>query len=204
MPLLAAIFSAMGIVGGYLITVVVIGVDAGAFWSQMEANVDFRNDILNGVIKSIVFGGAVTAIAVFEGYDALPTAEGVSHAVTRTVVTSALAVLALDPSLMMYDEPFAGLDPISVAVIANLIRRLNSALGATSIVVTHDVEESFKIVDYVYFISQGEIVAQGTPAELRESEQPYVRQFVQGKGDGPVRFHYPAGAYDADLGVGAE
>lgn len=96
MPLLAAIFSAMGIVGGYLIAVVVIGVDAGAFWSQMEANVDFRNDILNGVIKSIVFGGAVTAIAVFEGYDALPTAEGVSHAVTRTVVTSALAVLALD------------------------------------------------------------------------------------------------------------
>jgi phospholipid/cholesterol/gamma-HCH transport system permease protein len=96
MPLLAAIFSAMGIFGGYLITVVVIGVDAGAFWSQMQANVDFRNDILNGVIKSVVFGGAVTAIAVFEGYDAPPTAEGVSHAVTRTVVTSALAVLALD------------------------------------------------------------------------------------------------------------
>lgn len=96
MPLLAAIFSAMGIFGGYLITVVVIGVDAGAFWSQMQASVDFRNDILNGVIKSVVFGGAVTAIAVFEGYDAPPTAEGVSHAVTRTVVTSALAVLALD------------------------------------------------------------------------------------------------------------
>ncbi len=96
MPLLAAIFSAMGIFGGYLITVVVIGVDAGAFWSQMQANVDFWDDIFNGVIKSIVFGGAVTAIAVFEGYDAPPTAEGVSHAVTRTVVTSALAVLALD------------------------------------------------------------------------------------------------------------
>ena len=96
MPLLAAIFSAMGIFGGYLIAVVVIGVDAGAFWSQMQANVDFRDDILNGVIKSIVFGGAVTAIAVFEGYDAPATAEGVSHAVTRTVVTSALTVLALD------------------------------------------------------------------------------------------------------------
>jgi len=96
MPLLAAIFSAMGIFGGYLITVVVIGVDAGAFWSQMQANVDLWDDIFNGVIKSIVFGGAVTAIAVFEGYDAPPTAEGVSHAVTRTVVTSALAVLALD------------------------------------------------------------------------------------------------------------
>ena len=96
MPLLAAIFSAMGIFGGYLIAVVVIGVDSGAFWSQMQANVDFRNDILNGVIKSIVFGGAVTAIAVFEGYDAPATAEGVSHAVTRTVVSSALTVLALD------------------------------------------------------------------------------------------------------------
>ena len=96
MPLLAAIFSAMGIFGGYLIAVVVIGVDSGAFWSQMQANVDFRNDILNGIIKSIVFGGAVTAIAVFEGYDAPATAEGVSHAVTRTVVSSALTVLALD------------------------------------------------------------------------------------------------------------
>ncbi len=96
MPLLAAIFSAMGIFGGYLIAVVVIGVDAGAFWSQMQSNVDLWDDIFNGVIKSIVFGFAVTAIAVFEGYDAPPTAEGVSHAVTRTVVTSALAVLALD------------------------------------------------------------------------------------------------------------
>lgn len=96
MPLLAAIFSAMGIFGGYLIAVVVIGVDAGAFWSQMQSSVDLREDILNGVIKSVVFGVAVTSIALFEGYDAPPTAEGVSHAVTRTVVTSALAVLALD------------------------------------------------------------------------------------------------------------
>jgi phospholipid/cholesterol/gamma-HCH transport system permease protein len=96
MPLLAAIFSAMGIFGGYLIGVVIIGVDAGAFWSQMQANVDVREDILNGVIKSVVFGVAVTLIALFEGYDAPPTAEGVSFAVTRTVVTSALAILALD------------------------------------------------------------------------------------------------------------
>ena len=96
MPLLAAIFSAMGIFGGYLIGVVIIGVDSGAFWSQMQANVDVREDILNGIIKSVVFGLAVTLIALFEGYDAPPTAEGVSYAVTRTVVTSALAVLALD------------------------------------------------------------------------------------------------------------
>src|SRR3954468_2965167 len=96
MPLLAALFSAMGVFGGYLIGVQLIGVDAGAFWSQMQAAVDLRNDILNGVIKSVVFGFAVTWIAVFEGYDAPPTAEGVSRATTRTVVTSSLAILALD------------------------------------------------------------------------------------------------------------
>lgn len=96
MPLLAAIFSAFGVFGGYLIGVVIIGVDSGAFWSQMQANVDLRSDVLNGVIKSFVFGVAVTLIALFEGFDAPPTAEGVSYAVTRTVVTSALAILALD------------------------------------------------------------------------------------------------------------
>jgi phospholipid/cholesterol/gamma-HCH transport system permease protein len=96
MPLLAALFSAMGIFGGYLVGVRMIGVDEGSFWSQMQAAVDVYDDVLNGVIKSLVFGVAVTWIAVFEGYDAPPTAEGVSGATTRTVVSSALAVLALD------------------------------------------------------------------------------------------------------------
>ncbi len=96
MPLLAAMFSAMGIFGGYLVGVVLIGVDEGSFWSQMQAAVDFREDILNGVLKSVVFGVAVTIIALFEGYDAPPTAEGVSRATTRTVVTSSLAILGLD------------------------------------------------------------------------------------------------------------
>lgn len=96
MPLLAALFSAMGILGGYLVGVVLIGVDEGSFWAQMQANVDFEEDIINGVIKSLVFGVAVTAIALFEGYDAPPTAEGVSGATTRTVVTSSLVILALD------------------------------------------------------------------------------------------------------------
>lgn len=96
MPLLAAMFSAIGIFGGYLIGVVLIGIDTGSFWSQMQASVDFREDVLQGVIKSFVFGVVVIWIAVFEGYDAPPTAEGVSHATTRTVVTSALAILALD------------------------------------------------------------------------------------------------------------
>ena len=96
MPFLAAMFSAVGIFGGYLVTVVLIGVDEGSFWSQMQNAVDFRYDIVNGVIKTCVFGVAVTAIAVFEGYDAPPTAEGVSGATTRTVVTSSLAILGLD------------------------------------------------------------------------------------------------------------
>ncbi|MBI5329463.1 MAG: lipid asymmetry maintenance ABC transporter permease subunit MlaE [Betaproteobacteria bacterium] len=96
MPLLAALFSAMGIFGGYLVGVVLIGVDNGSFWSQMQAAVSFDRDILNGVIKSVVFGVAVTTIALFEGFDAPPTAEGVSRATTRTVVTSSLAILGLD------------------------------------------------------------------------------------------------------------
>ena len=96
MPLLAAMFSAMGVFGGYLIGVKLIGVDEGAFWSQMQSAVDFEQDVVNGVIKSFVFGVAVTTIALFEGYDAPPTAEGVSGATTRTVVTSSLAILALD------------------------------------------------------------------------------------------------------------
>lgn len=96
MPLLAAIFSIVGVFGGYLVGVVLIGVDEGSFWSQMQAAVDVREDILNGVIKSVVFGFAVTTIALFEGFDAMPTAEGISRATTRTVVTSSLAILALD------------------------------------------------------------------------------------------------------------
>ena len=96
MPILAALFSLMGVFGGYLVTVQLIGVDNGAFWSQMQSSVDFRDDIVNGVIKSFVFGVACTIIALFEGYDAPPTAEGVSRATTRTVVNSSLAVLGLD------------------------------------------------------------------------------------------------------------
>jgi phospholipid/cholesterol/gamma-HCH transport system permease protein len=96
MPLLAMLFSMVGILGGYLVAVPLIGVDEGAFWSQMQANVDVREDIINGLIKSVVFGIACTMIALFEGFDAPPTAEGVSRATTRTVVTSSLAVLGLD------------------------------------------------------------------------------------------------------------
>jgi len=107
--------------------------------------------------------------------------------------------IALDPMLVMYDEPFAGLDPISLGVIGQLIRKLNDALGITSVVVTHDVYESLKIVDYLYFVSEGRIVASGTVAEVRESMMPFVRQFVDGQPDGPVPFHYPAAPYREEL-----
>ena len=100
--------------------------------------------------------------------------------------------IALDPMLIMYDEPFAGLDPISLGIVGQLIRRLNDALGITSVVVTHDIYESLKIVDYIYFVSDGRIVAEGTPDVVRASSDLFVRQFVDGAPDGPVPFHYPA------------
>ena len=107
--------------------------------------------------------------------------------------------IALDPRLMMYDEPFTGLDPISLAIIGKLIRELNDALGAASIIVTHDVQESLRIVDYVYFLADGKIVAAGTPAEVQVSTEPFVRQFVHGQTDGPVPFHKPAADYATEL-----
>jgi phospholipid/cholesterol/gamma-HCH transport system ATP-binding protein len=100
--------------------------------------------------------------------------------------------IALDPMLIMYDEPFAGLDPISLGVIGQLIRKLNDALGATTIMVTHDIQESLLIVDFIYFMSDGKVVALGTPAEIRASKHPFVHQFVFAEADGPVPFHYPA------------
>ena len=112
--------------------------------------------------------------------------------------------VALDPEVLLYDEPFTGLDPIAMAVTANLIRRLNDATGATSIVVSHDVQECFQICDYAYLLSGGRVVLHGTPDELRASQAPEVRQFIQGEMDGPVRFHYPAVTLSDDLGVPLE
>ena len=112
--------------------------------------------------------------------------------------------IALDPELIMYDEPFAGLDPISMSVAANLIRTLNDTTGATSILVSHDVDQCFSICDYAYLLSsQGEVVAHGKPEQLASSEDPEVRQFIRGEPDGPVRFHYPAKPLAEDLGVRA-
>jgi len=111
--------------------------------------------------------------------------------------------IALDPQLMLYDEPFTGLDPISFGVIVRLIRELNDSLGATSIIVTHDVQEALEVVDYVWFMAAGKVIAQGKPDEIRASGEPFVNQFVNGKLEGPVPFHYPAPQYDADLELAA-
>jgi phospholipid/cholesterol/gamma-HCH transport system ATP-binding protein len=106
--------------------------------------------------------------------------------------------IALDPDLIMYDEPFAGLDPISLNQIANLVRTLNDALGVTSIIVTYDVVESLKVADYVYFLSEGAVAARGTVDEVKTTRDPFVRQFVDSLPDGPMAFHYPGKAYEAD------
>jgi phospholipid/cholesterol/gamma-HCH transport system ATP-binding protein len=107
--------------------------------------------------------------------------------------------VALDPQLVLYDEPFAGLDPISLSVVGQMIRKLNDALGMTSILVTHDIAESLKIVDYIYFISEGRVVAEGDVETIRNSTDPFVKQFVNGEPDGPVRFHYPAKSLAEDF-----
>lgn len=110
--------------------------------------------------------------------------------------------VALDPALMLYDEPFTGLDPISLGVIAHLIKKINSALGTTAIMVTHDIHQSLELADHVYFMAHGEIIASGTPKEVLSSSDPWVSQFVRGAADGPVQFAFPATtsvAYDFGL-----
>ncbi|MCB5196546.1 ABC transporter ATP-binding protein [Deefgea salmonis] len=109
--------------------------------------------------------------------------------------------IALDPAVMLYDEPFTGLDPISLATVGKLIRELNDALGTASIVVTHDVAESLAIVDYVYFLADGCVVAEGTPAEVKASTHPFVQQFINARPDGPLPFHKPAAPYAEQLGL---
>jgi phospholipid/cholesterol/gamma-HCH transport system ATP-binding protein len=107
----------------------------------------------------------------------------------------------MDPDLIMYDEPFSGLDPISCNVVGNLVRNLNDALGVTSIVVSYDAKEALKVIDYVYFIANGKVAAQGPVEEIRHSEDPLVYQFIRGEPDGPVAFHLEGGNYAQELGV---
>jgi phospholipid/cholesterol/gamma-HCH transport system ATP-binding protein len=120
-----------------------------------------------------------------------------SGGMTRRVALA--RAIAMDPMLTMYDEPFAGLDPISLNVIAGLIRTLNDALGASSIIVTYDVHESLKVADYLYVISEGAVIGEGAPAELRDSQDARIHQFLHMEPDGPVRFHYPAAPLASEL-----
>jgi len=176
----------------------------GALFTDMSVfeNVAFplreHTDLPEPAIRDLVLM-KLNAVGLRGAHGLMPSE--ISGGMARRVALA--RAIALDPQLIMYDEPFAGLDPISLGITANLIRSLGEALGAASIIVTHDVEESLAIVDYIYFLAEGKIVAHGTPEEIRASEMPYVKQFVEGKPDGPVRFHYPAPDYAADLGLGA-
>jgi len=111
--------------------------------------------------------------------------------------------IALDPPLIMYDEPFAGLDPVALATVAQLIRRLNDALGCASIVVSHDIKDAFAIADLVFLLAGGRIAAQGTPDAMKASDDPNVRQFLEGDIDGPIAFHFQARPLAEELGLGA-
>ena len=128
------------------------------------------------------------AVGLRGAHRLMPTA--LSGGMARRVALA--RAVALDPALIMYDEPFTGLDPIALGAIGRLIRTLNDALGATSIMVTHDVQESLLMVDYIYFLNGGKVVAEGTPDDIRASRDPFVHQFVHAEADGPVAFDYPA------------
>ena len=139
----------------------------------------------------------LNAVGLRNARDLMPSQ--ISGGMARRVAFA--RAVALDPPLIMYDEPFAGLDPIALGVTARLIKEMNNALGATSILVTHDVPETFEIADYVYFIANGKIAAEGTPSDLMQSHDLFVRQFIDAQPDGPVPFHYPGKSLKEDFGL---
>ena len=159
---------------------------------QMREHTDLPAEIVNDLVLM-----KLEAVGLRGAAQLMPSE--LSGGMARRVALA--RAIALDPQLMLYDEPFTGLDPISLGVIARLVRTLNDSLGQTSIIVSHDVQECFDIVDYVYMMSPGRVVAHGTPAQLRSSGDAFVRQFVHGETDGPIPFHFPAPAYEADLAV---
>ncbi len=172
----------------------------GALFTDLSVfeNVAFpmreHTDLNEAMIRDLVLM-KLNAVGLRGAYSLMPNE--LSGGMARRV--SLARAIALDPDIIMYDEPFAGLDPISLRVICELIRSLNDALGATSIIVTHDVQDTFSIADYVYFVANGEVAAEGTPHDLMQSTLPFVHQFVHAEKDGPVPFHYPVGDYRAEL-----
>jgi phospholipid/cholesterol/gamma-HCH transport system ATP-binding protein len=157
-----------------------------------------KTNLPESVIQDLVLL-KLNAVGLRGAADLMPSE--LSGGMTRRVGLA--RAIALDPALIMYDEPFAGLDPISCNVVGNLIRRLNDALGVTSIVVSYDAHEALKIVDYVYFLADGVIAAEGATDAVKVSTDPFVHQFIRGQPDGPVPFHYPSDVYAEDMGMSA-
>jgi phospholipid/cholesterol/gamma-HCH transport system ATP-binding protein len=175
----------------------------GALFTDLSVfeNVAFplreHTDLSEALIRDIVLM-KLTAVGLRGAHGLMPSE--LSGGMARRVALA--RAIALDPELIMYDEPFAGLDPISLGTAARLIRDLNDVLGLTSIVVSHDLEETFRIADQVIILANGKIAAQGTPDEVRHSTDPLVHQFVNALPDGPVRFHYPGSTVEQDFGSG--
>jgi phospholipid/cholesterol/gamma-HCH transport system ATP-binding protein len=155
-----------------------------------------HTDLSENMIRDLVLM-KLNAVGLRGARDLMPNE--LSGGMARRVALA--RALALDPTMIMYDEPFTGQDPISMGVLVRLIRRMNDAMGLTSIVVSHDVTETASIADYIYVLSNGEVAGQGTPHELQKSTSRWVRQFMDAEPDGPVPFHYPASDYAADLAV---
>ena len=174
----------------------------GALFADLSVfeNVAFplreHSDLPEALIRDIVLM-KLNAVGLRGARDLMPSS--LSGGMARRVALA--RAIALDPDLVMYDEPFAGLDPISLGTAARLIRQLNDSMGLTSIVVSHDLEETFHIADQVIVLANGKIAAQGTPAEVRASTDALVHQFVSAEADGPVRFHYPGVDVAQDFGV---
>ncbi|MES2843077.1 MAG: ABC transporter ATP-binding protein [Pseudomonadota bacterium] len=175
----------------------------GALFTDMSVldNVAFplreHTNLPEALVRDIVLM-KLNAVGLRGARDLMPSE--LSGGMARRVALA--RAIALDPELVMYDEPFAGLDPISLGTAARLIRQLNDAMGLTSIVVSHDLDETFHIADQVIVLANGKIAAQGTPDEVRHSEDPLVKQFVNALPDGPVRFHHPGPSLEEDFGNG--
>ncbi|WP_372830783.1 ATP-binding cassette domain-containing protein [Pontibacterium sp.] len=173
---------------------------SGALFTDISVyeNVAFpmrvHTDLSEEMIRDVVLM-KLHAVGLRGARDLMPSE--LSGGMARRVALA--RAIALDPEFVMYDEPFTGQDPIAMGVLVNLIRRLNRALGHTSIIVSHDIQETLAIADYIYLISDAEVVARGTPEEINNASSLKVRQFIQGLPDGPVPFHFPAGDYQSEL-----
>ncbi len=173
---------------------------SGALLTDMNVyeNVAFplreHTDLNESMIRTLVLM-KLHAVGLRGARDLMPSE--LSGGMARRVAMA--RAIALDPMMIMYDEPFTGQDPISMATLVELIKSLNTTLGLTSIIVSHDVQETAAIADYIYVLSQGKVVGHGTPEEIENSQSEWVQQFMKGAADGPVHFHYPAEDYVSDL-----